>query len=334
MSAEPYVDERAARPLRAFEAVPASAPEDRTRPNVSGDLPSVFQAAPMFRRAVAGYDRFQVDAYVRWAEDELATADREREHLMTRHLRTQADLDQARQLLSHTAAGGEFLQLSRRMGSMLAAAADEAEGIRREAEAHRSAATAQANRKLGYARWRIAYADDRATFLVAEAARKAAAATAAADLVLDEAERTRREARAEADARLAEVRAMEQRAAEDATRTLQQARREALAARLQAREEVVRLLSVGRESRLRADAEATATRERLDRDAAVGRTALVAEIAHLEHRRSELRAEFEQLAEVEQLAERTAGTTSGRLVAPLHGLVERLAWRSRSLRAR
>ena len=41
----------------------------------------------MFGRAVAGYDRFQVDTYVRWAEDELATADREREHLMALYLR-------------------------------------------------------------------------------------------------------------------------------------------------------------------------------------------------------------------------------------------------------
>ena len=53
-------------------------PAGRTRPNVSGDLPTVLQAAPMFRRAVAGYDRFQVESYVQWAEDELAAADRER----------------------------------------------------------------------------------------------------------------------------------------------------------------------------------------------------------------------------------------------------------------
>ena len=71
---------------------------DNRRPTVSGDLPSVLQAPPMFRRAVLGYDRFQVDTYVQWAEDELATADREREHLVARHLRVQADLEESRQL--------------------------------------------------------------------------------------------------------------------------------------------------------------------------------------------------------------------------------------------
>ena len=144
MSAELHVDDGTARPGSALRdgAPDASA----ARPNVSGDLPTVFQAAPMFRRAVAGYDRFQVDTYVQWAEDELATADREREHLVARHLRTRAELEEARELLAHSAGGGEFLRLSRRIGSMLAAAADEAAGMRAEAEADRSAAAAQAER--------------------------------------------------------------------------------------------------------------------------------------------------------------------------------------------
>jgi hypothetical protein len=328
MSAELYVDEGAAPRLRALEAVPTTEPQDRARPHLSGDLPTVFQAAPMFRRAVAGYDRFQVDTYVQWAEDELATADREREHLMARHVRTQADLEEARQRLAHTAAGGEFLSLSRQMGSMLAAAADEAESIRSEAEAHRRAAIAQANRKLGYARWRIAYAHARATFLVAEAARKVEEMTAAARLIVDEAQETRREARADAEVRLEEVRALEQRAAEQAARIGQQALAEAAAARLQARDEVVHMLSNGREVRLRADAAAAATRESLTRDAAASRASLVAEIAALEHRRSDLRAE------VGLLMERAAGTSSGPLDVPLNGLFDRLGWRSRSIRAR
>src|SRR3954447_19266506 len=93
----------------------AGSPDDRARedrrPHVSGDLPTVFRAAPMFRRAVAGYDRFQVDTYVQWAEDELATAEREREHLVARHLDTRAALEEARQLLSHSSGGQEFLRL-------------------------------------------------------------------------------------------------------------------------------------------------------------------------------------------------------------------------------
>ena len=82
---------------------------DRERPVLSGDLPTVLEAAPMFRRAPLGYDRFQVDTYVRWAEDELATADREREHLLARQLRTQAALDEATQLLPHSSSAAEFL---------------------------------------------------------------------------------------------------------------------------------------------------------------------------------------------------------------------------------
>src|SRR3954469_2751010 len=124
---------------------------DARRPNVSGDLPSVFASTPMFRRTVAGYDRFQVDTYVRWAEDELATADREREHLVERHLRTRASLDEARELLAHSSSGGEFLPLSRRLGSMLAAAADEAEDMRAEAQADRAAAAEQARHTVAKA---------------------------------------------------------------------------------------------------------------------------------------------------------------------------------------
>src|SRR3712207_8786819 len=68
---------------------------DRVRPNVSGDLPTLFRAGPQFRRTLTGYDRFQVDTYVQWAEEELATADREREHLEARQLRTSAALQEA-----------------------------------------------------------------------------------------------------------------------------------------------------------------------------------------------------------------------------------------------
>src|SRR3954447_4221191 len=129
-----------------LETAAGSVPPGRQRPNVSGDLPTVLEAAPMFRRTVAGYDRFQVDTYVRWAEDELATASREREHLMAAHLRTRAALDEANELLTHSAGGGELLQASRRIGSMLATAADEAADMHAEAQAARTAAEAEAER--------------------------------------------------------------------------------------------------------------------------------------------------------------------------------------------
>ena len=234
-------------PASAFETVLGLDGPDRGRPNVSGDLDDVLQAPPMFRRAVVGYDRFQVDTYVRWAEDELLAADREREHLEGRHLQARAELSAAQQLLTHSSGGAEMLRMSQRVGAMLASAADEAEGIRAEAEASRSAAVAEANRKLGYARWRISYAEARAERVLAEAAAGAADTRATAARVLAAAERSLDEARAEAEQRLAEVRVVEQRAAEHATLVRRQAMADVAAARLQGRDEIVLMLNAARD---------------------------------------------------------------------------------------
>lgn len=288
----------------APEAVPETGPRDRQRPHVSGDLPTVLETGPMFRRAVAGYDRFQVDTYVQWAEDELATADREREHLLAGQLRARAELDEARELLSHSSEGGEFLQLSRRIGSMLAAAADEAEGmrvqaesLRAEAEAERCAASAQAEQKAAQADGLVAGARTEAGRIVAEATARVQEMTAEARRIVADAERTGQDARAEAAARLAAVRQAEHDAAESAERLRVRALADAHAARLQARQEIVGMLSTSRDERRRADAEASATRERLDRDAAARRAALLAEVAELEGRLAVVRAELQSAPE-------------------------------------
>ena len=328
MSAELDVDDGATRPVRAFDTVaPGVELLDHRRPNVSGNLPTVFQTAPMFRRAVIGYDRFQVDTYVQWAEDELASAEREHEHLVARHLRTRADLEDARELLAHSSDGGEMLRMAQRIGGMLAAAADEAVGIRAEAEKCRTAATAEAGRKLGYARWRIRYAEARARDLAAEAARRFEEKTAEAGRIVDRAEQTLREARAQAETRLEEVRAVEQHAAEHADRLRQQALADAAAARLQARDEIVRMLSTGREERRRADAEAAATRDRLLQDATTRYAALLAEVQVLVHRRAVLRAE------IGLLTEPLPGPTRRRLDDHVAAFRDRFRWRARSLRA-
>jgi cell division septum initiation protein DivIVA len=327
MSVEQHADHVVVRPETAPEPLPALGPLDRGRPNVSGDLPTIFETAPMFRRAAVGYDRFQVDTYVQWAEDELATAAREREHLVERHLRTRADLDEARRMLSHSPAGGEFVQVSSRIGAMLAAAADEAERIRTEAEAHRATATAQANRKLGYARWRIAYAEAKATGLVARAAGAAEEMAATARRLVDAAEQTRADARTEAEARLAEALAVEQRADANARHVHQQAAEQAAAAQRQARDEIARMFSTGRDERRRADAEAAATRERLAADAATRYVSLLEEVEGLEHRRASLRAE------VEQLTARLAGTSNRRRDLHVHRLLAGVRVLPRSLRA-
>lgn len=306
----------------AAQSVPGS--PDRVRPNVAGDLPSLFRAAPMFRRAVAGYDRFQVDSYVQWAEDELATADREREHLLIRHLNTQAALDEARNLLSHSSSGGEFLHVSQRIGSLLAAAADEAESLRVEAEADRAAAAAEAARVVAEAAQKLADAQAEVERVVLEAAAEAEAINAEAHRVLDEAHRSSAEARVQAQARLDDVRRSEQLAAEQADRIRQQAAEDATAALAGARAEVVRMLGTGREERRRADAAAAAARELLERDAELRLAALTAEIAVLEQRRGTLAA-LETSAPVAPPTRRQFGTEFRDLRGKLH-------WGSRSLR--
>jgi hypothetical protein len=297
MSAELHTDDEAIRPPGTREPVLGTEPPDHGRPTRSGDLSAVFRAAPMFRRCVAGYDRFQVETYVQWAEEELATAEREHEHLLTRLLRTRAAFEEARQLLAHSSEGGQLLRSSRRIGAMLAAAADEAESMRAEARADRTAAGAHAQQIVEHADRVLADAQVRADRMVAAAATEIEEATVAAALLVDEAEhaaeRTVREARAEAEARLAEVRRIEQLAGEHAERTRQQALAEESAVRLRARDEVVRMLVTGRDERRRADAEAAAARERLDGEAAARRALLLTGLEELERRRAALLADPE-----------------------------------------
>jgi len=325
MSAELYPDWDVSTP-NVVEFPRPTEVEDRPRPNVSGDLPTVLQAAPMFRRAVIGYDRFQVDTYVQWAEDEIVTAEREREHLLARHLATQTALEEARRLLSHSSSGGEFLRLSDRIGLMLAAAADQAESIRAEAESMRAEAAADRSAACAQAERTMADAEIEAERVVAEAGFLADQMAARARRTVAAAERTAEAARAQAVARLEQVRVVEQRAADDAERIRHEAGEHALAARLQAKGEVLEILTTGREERRRADATATAIRQRLDQEAFLRRGVLLSEIAELEHRRAVLRAE------VQRLAGAVAGPTGRRRALHLRRIAERLRWRHRFLR--
>ncbi|WP_409331333.1 hypothetical protein [Trujillonella humicola] len=277
-------------------AVVQAEPAGPRRPNVAGDLADVLGAAPMFTRAVAGYDRFQVDTYVRWAEEELATAERELEHLMGRHLRLRAELDEARALGSHSAGGGELLRTSRRIGALLADAADQAEEIRAEARAERDAAAAAADALRAEAARTLAAATARAAATTARAAALAARTTAEADRARAEGRALRDRACAEVATRLAEVRRCEQRAADAAARTRRRAAEDASAAVAAARAEIVALHGTGREQRRRADDAAAAARDRLDREAATRRRGLLAEVAELEERRAALRRQVPEPA--------------------------------------
>jgi hypothetical protein len=299
---------------------------DERRPNVAGDLPTLFRAAPMFRRALAGYDRFQVDTYVQWAEEELAAAERQLEHLTSRHLHTRAALDEALLAREHSAGGVELLEVSRRIGSLLAAAADEAAGIRADATADRAAVAERARRVLARAETTLADAESSARRLAAEAAAAAVGVTDEAHQVLAEAEGIRRTAHAEAMARRQEVQELEQRAAESVARLRQDAAADAAAALLRARAEVVAMLDTGRTRRQRADEEAAATRDRLDRLATDRRAALLAEVASLERRAAALRQEVGPPARPE------SAPPGSRLLAGLRRLAEGPARRSGVLR--
>ena len=243
MTIELQVDGRADGDLGLL--LPAE-PVERTRPNVAGDLDTVLGSAPMFRRSIAGYDRFEVQSYVQWAETELATADRERELLLARQLETRAALDEARELLRHSAGGGEFLQLSRRIGTLMATAADEADAMRAEAAADRRAAATTAEETIAVARRRAAELAAQADRTLTEARAAAGALLEQARQSRDAAEETGVRARAEAEQRLEGVAAHERRAAEEADRLREQTATEAAAALLHARQEVVGLLDAGR----------------------------------------------------------------------------------------
>jgi hypothetical protein len=288
MTIELHADDRA--------ALAATEPQDVGRPTLSGDLPTLFQAGPMFRRVPVGYDRFQVDTYVQWAEEELATAERERDHLLTRHLETRAALDEARGLLSHSAGGAELVRVSGRIASMLAAAADEAQIMRTEADAEAAATSAAAQRTLADAEEVLAGSTAEAQRMIAEAGAEAELLIAAAHRIVDDAEATRTQARVEAETRLENIAALELRAAHAAEQVRQDALEQATAARLHARSEIAGMLATAREERRRADEAATATRLHLDEQASTRRTGLLAEVAELEHRRAVLQAALKRQA--------------------------------------
>ena len=141
-----------------------------------------------------------------------------------------------------------------------------------------------------------------------------------------EAEEIGNQARAEAAALVESAGRIERRATEHAEQIRRQAVDEAAAVCLRARDEVLAMLTTGREQRRRADAEAASVRERLDQDAATRRTALLADVDALEHRRSALRAEIARMAGA--VADPRVGRLQGRVRRP----VDLLRVRSRSLR--
>jgi cell division septum initiation protein DivIVA len=96
------------------------------RPNLTGDLESVLEFFPSFRGALHGYDRWQVDSYVSWAERELRAARRSADEMAARFGACAAELERAREEVGRSEAGREGRQLSERVGRILELAAEEA----------------------------------------------------------------------------------------------------------------------------------------------------------------------------------------------------------------
>jgi hypothetical protein len=137
------------------DAVPAAPPGPR-RPNLDGDLDAVLEFLPSFRVAVRGYDRWQVDSYVSWAERELRAARRSADDMAARFADRSVELDRVRQELARSAAGRDARQVSERIAQVLELAAEEAAEITAagatEAEGLVAAARAWSTSMLQHAR--------------------------------------------------------------------------------------------------------------------------------------------------------------------------------------
>ena len=104
----------------------AGPPSPRTDPAPLGGLDALLEPRPVFRAALRGYDRLQVDDYVAWARTELLAVRRANDDLLTRYGACSAELEISRRLLACSPAGREQVRTSERVGEILRLAADEA----------------------------------------------------------------------------------------------------------------------------------------------------------------------------------------------------------------
>ena len=127
-----------------------------TDPASSGELDALLAPRPVFRAALRGYDRLQVDNYVARAETELLAVRRANDDLLTRYGACSAELEIARRLLACSPAGREQVRTSERVGEILRLAADEAarltEAGAADADRIRGVARAEADALLRRAR--------------------------------------------------------------------------------------------------------------------------------------------------------------------------------------
>lgn len=124
-------------PARADALIAADTPEPVVdgpiapprRPNLWGDLDSVLEFLPCFRAALRGYDRWQVDSYVSWAERELCAARRSADEMAAHFGACSVELERTRRQLGRSEVGRDVVGVSDRMAQMLELAADEAAAL-------------------------------------------------------------------------------------------------------------------------------------------------------------------------------------------------------------
>jgi cell division septum initiation protein DivIVA len=120
-------------------------PSSRADREPAGELDALLGRRPLFRTALRGYDRLQVDGYLARAETELLALRRANDDLLTRYGTCSAELEISRRLLACSPAGREQVRTSERVGEILRLAADEAARLT-------EAGAADADRLRGMAR--------------------------------------------------------------------------------------------------------------------------------------------------------------------------------------
>jgi colicin import membrane protein len=224
------MSQRAGVPTGDGTAGTASAPAS----NRPSGLDGLLGSGPVFRGAVRGYDRTQVDDYVSWAETEVLVLRRENDHLLSRYAACSAELQNARRRLAQLVRERQSLPGPEDALAMVRRAEEEAAAIsaaaEEEAERVRADALTEAAARLsGVAEMREAVTALRdqtrseAAAVLEAARREAAQLRRAAAAERERLDREAAEARARADAEALERR----RAAEAGLQPLRDERDEA-----------------------------------------------------------------------------------------------------------
>ncbi|MGY1693984.1 DivIVA domain-containing protein [Geodermatophilus sp. SYSU D00814] len=111
----------------------AAAGDDDPRRAPSG-LDGLLGTGPVFKTAVRGYDRAQVDTYVDWAETEVMVLRRENDHLLSRYAACSTELQNARRRLAALVRERQSLPGPEEARALVARAEQEAAAVTSTAE--------------------------------------------------------------------------------------------------------------------------------------------------------------------------------------------------------